>query len=206
VIEVAPQEETVSIRGAVNGRSNYRNPEPLEEAYLGRPPEEPVFEIEWREGDTFGWLLDAAGGASRLASGTATLERPGEDLRLLSLASAQDLAFPLQPGDEIEVQAGARWVYVVGSVRSPGRYPYTPGYSAEEYVLMAGGTTETGRESGWEITHVDGQVREVDGSVRIEPGTKLRVPEIRVQKVSRYLGPLTSVAALALSIIAITNR
>ena len=71
---------------------------------------------------------------------------------------------------------------------------------------MAGGTTELGRDSGWEITRVDGEVREVDGSVRIEPGTKLRVPEIRVQKVSRYLGPLTSAAALALSIIAIANR
>ena len=206
VIEVAPQEETVSIRGAINGRSNYRNPDPVEGAFGNRPPEEPAIEIEWREGDTFGWLLETAGGASRLASGTATIERPGEEIRKLDLENAEDLAFPLEAGDRIEVEAGARWIFVVGAVRAPGRYPYFPGYSAEEYVLMAGGTTELGRDSGWEITRVDGEVREVDGSVRIEPGTKLRVPEIRVQKVSRYLGPLTSAAALALSIIAIANR
>lgn len=206
VIEVAPQEETVSIRGAVNGRSNYRNLEPVEGAFGNRPSEEPAFEIEWRDGDTFGWLLEAAGGPSRLASGTATIERLGDEIRMLDLASAEDLAFPLEAGDQIEVDAGARWVYVVGSVRMPGRYPYFPGYSAEEYVLLAGGTTELGRDSGWEITRVDGKVREIEGSVRIEPGTKLRVPEIRVQKVSRYLGPLTSAAALLLSIIAITNR
>lgn len=206
VIEVAPQEETVSIRGAINGRNNYRNPDPVEGASGNRPPEEPALEIEWREGDTFGWLLETAGGASQLASGTATIERPGQPIRKLDLDDAADLAFPLEPGDRIEVEAGARWIYVVGSVRSPGRYPYYPGYSAEEYVLMAGGTTELGRETGWEITRVDGEVREIDGSVRIEPGTKLRVPETRVQKVNRYLGPLTSAAALALSIIAIANR
>ncbi|MEZ4654187.1 MAG: polysaccharide biosynthesis/export family protein [Candidatus Eisenbacteria bacterium] len=206
VIDVGAQEGTVTVRGAFNGRSNHRNPEPIEGPYGNRPAEDPELEIEWREGDTLGAILAAAGGLSRLGERHRAY-RPGEtEAVTLVLADPQTASFLSNPAT-----ASRSRTALVGSTSwdrcgSRAAIPIARDTAPREYVLTAGGTTELGRESGWEITRVDGRVETVDTQEHIEPGTKLRIPETRVQTVSRWLGPLTSAAALTLSIIAIAKR
>lgn len=206
LVQVPPVEQKVRLRGPVNGRSEHRLIVPGEPGEGNRPEEDPELVAEWRDGDTIGSLLLQAGGLSAWATTNGRLIRKGSAAKDLDLESPEDLATLLVPDDLVEIEYAPRWVSVVGAVHSPGRYPYYPGYTAREYVSLAGGETELGRSSGWKVSSLDGDPRDAKDSTILLPGMTLRVPERRSTQLTRLLAPMTSAAALVISVVAILNR
>jgi len=84
----------------------------------------------------------------------------------------------LKPNDTVFIPQAPR-IYVSGEVKSPGAYPFSPGMSVRQLVILAGGLTEDG--SATRIRAIrkgeDGKAREVkvqmDDAVR--PGDTLLV-------------------------------
>lgn len=205
IVDVPLQRETVRIRGPVHGRSGLEVPAIPATRIGDRPEEEPDLVVEWREGDTIGSLLAQIGGVSERATGEGILHRLGERPRTIQLAQQEVQSAPLEPGDLIEVGYAARWVFVNGAVRSPGRFPYLPGFRSGDYIAMAGGATELGRATGWTVRDSTGVVSKVGPVAEVNPGSVLRVPERRSYKVMTILGPLSSATALIISIAALTR-
>ncbi len=206
-IDVPFREDYVEVGGALGGRIGEPMPEggPIR---ASRDDLEPAtwVRMEWKDGDNVGDLLAFAGGPGEASTGRAVLWEPDGDRRDLDLRNPVDLAEPLEPFTRIEVEHAERWVYVVGSVRVPGRYPYYAGLSAGDYVRSAGGESDTGRGSGWTVTLADGRTFDAgDQSTPVEPGAELRVPERRSVWLSRVLAPVTSAAALVISVVAISR-
>ncbi len=204
-VEIPAQEATVRIRGPVFSRSPLQTPVGLAVRVGDRPEEEPDLFIEMRGGDTVGILLDQVGGLSDRATGRGVLRRGDDPPRMLNLASPDGRATALQPGDILDVEYSARWIFVTGSVRSPGRFPFLPGLTPRDYVHLAGGPTEVGRTSGWTMETPDGTRRPVAQAGSVVPGSTLRVPERRSYKISSWLSPLSTATAVVLSIVALTR-
>jgi len=201
-IDVPPQAEQVKVRGAVNGRP----------ALEGAPAEpgagsldEAALLVEFREGDTIGDALAQAGGLSDRASGTGLLRREGGSPEMINLRDHAVLARSLRAGDELEVATSARWVFVTGAVRAPGRFPYLPGLSAVDYVYLAGGPSDLGRSSGWKLTLPGGESVDAQTEGTVLPGSMVRVPNRRSYLLGSVLGPVSSAVALIVSLVAISR-
>lgn len=206
VIEVPEIQRRIRVRGPVNGRSTHLLVEEGEAGNGDRPTEDLEIAVEWREGDSLDFLLSQVGGLSSRATTGGMLHRTGEDPRTVDLIRPEDLAILLQPDDILEIRHAPRWVSIIGAVESPGRYPYYPGFTAREYVSLAGGESELGRSSGWRITLPSGGSRDAGNTTLLEPGMTLKVPERRTYQLTKLLAPFTGAAALVLSIVAIANR
>jgi protein involved in polysaccharide export with SLBB domain len=205
-VEVPAQGSAVRIRGPVLSRGALQTPVAAAVRVGDRPEEEPDLLVEMRLGDTVGLLLDQVGGLSDRATGRGTLQRGNEPPRVLDLSSPDGRSLLLRPDDVLEVEYAMRWVFVTGSVRSPGRFPYLPGLGAHDYVSLAGGPTEIGRTSGWTIERPDGTRQPVKHAGPVLPGSTLRVPEQRSYKTTTWLSPLSTATALLISIVALTRR
>jgi len=199
-IEVPPLGETVTVIGAVNGHGGPR--EDVEDIVL-RFGEEELHPVEWRPGDTVAYALEVAGGLAASAAGALDIVRAdGTSLRL-DATRETDLQTELAVSDRLEVAYREQWIYVVGAVRRPGRYPQYPGYNATDYVLMAGGETENGSREGWTITLPGETEASEQLDLRIEPGSTLRVPERRSYWLTRVITPVASAVAVGISVAAL---
>ncbi len=203
-IDVMQRGPSVYLRGPVNGRSGI-DPGEVPVHNPGAPEEEPSRIFEWRPGDTVGTMLEMAGGLSERADGTGLLIRNGATVRKLDLRADSSLAVPVVQEDLVEVIGANRWVFVVGAVRIPGRYPYLPGMSAWDYVAMAGGATELGRNSDWTLQNQGERRTSAKRTSAVYPGSTIRVPERRTYTVTTLLTPLTSAVALVLSLVALRH-
>lgn len=206
-VEVPAQQEVVRVRGPLAGRG----------AALSRTggyapgtveveEEELTFQLEVRPGDTVGLLLDQLGGLNDRSTGAGVLRRDGRPPRALEVSSSEGRAVPLEPGDVLEIGYAPRWVFVTGSVRAPGRFPHLPGLDVREYVSMAGGPTENGRQTGWQLETQDGQRRKVERTEEVPSGATIRVPERATYRLTTWLAPLSTATALLISIVALTNN
>jgi protein involved in polysaccharide export with SLBB domain len=203
-VEVPGVNATVRVRGPVNGRAGLEVPGTSNVRLPDRPEEEPNRVAELIDGDTVGSLLDFMGGLSERASGTGTLYREGSAPLALNLKANDARATPLLAGDILEVGYAARWVYVIGAVRSPGRYPFLPGLMAPDYINMAGGPTELGR-SAWSVLPDPENKRPVEHDGPLYAGVTVKVPERRAYKFTTILAPLTAATAFVISIFAVAN-
>jgi len=203
-VDVPSMGPTVRVRGPVNGRAGlvmFTEPD----AQLSNLPEEdPSRALEWREGDTVGSILELAGGLSERASGEGALVHEGAPLVQCDLTRAEDLARPVAAGDLLEVGYDSRWIFVVGAVRSPGRYPYLPGLQAPDYINLAGGPTELGRFNAWIVEGEEGG--RLAKETPMAPGLTVRVPERRSYKLTTVLAPLTSATAFIISVVALARK
>lgn len=125
------------------------------------------------------------------------------------IITVQPKDFPntvLKAGDAIDILS-ERGVSVNGFVQAPGSFTYFPGYSALDYVNMAGGNTVEGDADKLLIRHLDGSVsrsKDVDirrGDVIIVPRTTKSVwfGEISILEIA------ASIASLTLTYIAATR-
>lgn len=83
-------------------------------------------------------------------------------------------SFELQPGDDIEFLY-EKPVNVQGYVASSGSFNFIPGYTAADYVTLAGGLSPAGTMNGIKITRVDGTVLRGEDVV-IQRGDIIEVP------------------------------
>ncbi len=97
-------------------------------------------------------------------------------------------------------------VIVTGFVRSPGRIAHMPGYSARDYIAMAGGILDIGNEAGCKIIRSNGTQLGRALEEIVKPGDIIDVPEAAKSKLFKNMGAvqsLTSVASLILAWMAI---
>ena len=61
----------------------------------------------------------------------------------------------LEPGDVVEVPTFARFIYVSGAVRNPGRYDFHPGMKVMQAIYQAGGFAEKARTESIRLIRED---------------------------------------------------
>ena len=97
-------------------------------------------------------------------------------------------------------------VIVTGFVRSPRRMAHIPGYTARDYIAMAGGILDIGNKEGCKIVRSDGKQLIKALNEVVKPGDIVEVPEAGKSKLFKNMGAvqsLTSVASLILAWLAI---
>ena len=111
----------------------------------------------------------------------------------------------LHPGDLLDIPYREEWVAVTGAVYRPGRYSFIAGWSAEDYVNLAGGPSSVGKRTGWSLMR-EGEDRGFDAQEDLlAPGDVLRVPETRTHKLTVLMSTASTAVALLISIIAISK-
>jgi protein involved in polysaccharide export with SLBB domain len=128
-------------------------------------------------------VLDRAGGLGPLADfDGAYLQRGVKkvplDLRALVMMRDQTADRPVELGDTLVVPFKRRSIRVSGAVFAPGYYPHNPDFTIDEYVGLAGGPNRAGRKvSAARIIGPDGELRDYDRRLRLEPGSQIIIPE-----------------------------
>lgn len=109
--------------------------------------------------------------------------------------------------DEINI-LWQRGVMVNGFVQAPGGFSFYPGYTAADYISLAGGNIDSGDPRRVSVTHLNGNT-EYGEDVIVQRGDVVYVPrhrkDILIGKLS-ILGVFTSLSTLYLTFLATTGR
>jgi protein involved in polysaccharide export with SLBB domain len=201
-VHVAPATASYRVRGAFP-EAAVGSPPPA--STLDRPFRAETRVVPARAGDRLDFVLRAAGWPGTNACADAVwLERAGEPRRRVPLAAAA--AVEARPADAIEIPFCREWVSVAGSVVRPGFYPFLPGQVAADYVYLAGGPTELGRNGSWKLIDAAGRKRSVAASDTIAAGARIWVPNRRAYAISTVLTPLGTAVALVASLVVLATR
>jgi protein involved in polysaccharide export with SLBB domain len=92
----------------------------------------------------------------------------------------------LKPGDIIDFSE-EKAVMVNGFVKVPGKYKFSPGFKAADYIGIAGGNLVNGDSKKVTIYHTNGSI-EVGQSITVQRGDMLVVPQTRM---SMFFGKLS---------------
>jgi protein involved in polysaccharide export with SLBB domain len=92
----------------------------------------------------------------------------------------------LKPGDIIDFSE-EKAVMVNGFVKVPGKYQFSPGFKAADYIGISGGNLVDGDSKKVTIYHANGSI-EVGQSITIQRGDILVVPQTRM---SMFFGKLS---------------
>ena len=99
------------------------------------------------------------------------------------LATKPELDVVLQPGDMIFVPKRPSSISVSGEVLNPGSFQYRADYNIQDYIRLAGGTTQSADADRSFVVLPDGSARPLDSSWldfsqdnRIPPGSTIVVP------------------------------
>ncbi len=111
----------------------------------------------------------------------------------------------LKNGDRIFVPSMKYQVYVRGAVLNPGAYPYNAGFSARDYIGLAGGTQEMGNIKNIEVIHFVDQSIEKGPDAPVQRGDSIVVPMAFRKKFSEYLQILAGMATLVFAFMAAQN-
>lgn len=131
------------------------------------------------------------------------------------LAVKPQLDTLLQPGDFIYIPKRPSTVSVSGEVFDPGSFQYRPGMSVDDYLKLAGGTTQVSDEGSTFVILPDGSARPASsdffdffGSDPIPPGSTIVVPPdpapfnaiVFATQLSQIIGQI-AIAGASLSVI-----
>ena len=148
------EKEGVVIRGAVTGRG-----------YDIISPNETLEHFLWRKAK-FSQNSD-------LESVTITRQKNGKEEHL-QVPPERFSSTVLKPGDTIDILQ-ERGVSVNGFVQVPGNFQFLPGFTAADYINLAGGNTTEGNPNRVLIRHLDGS-RNRGQDVVIRRGDVIVVP------------------------------
>ena len=73
------------------------------------------------------------------------------------------------PGDQVFYPSYEDRVFVLGGVQASGAYPFSPYYTVNQYVSLAGGLNDRGKEK-YRIIDISGQSRAAKENDRVNPG------------------------------------
>jgi polysaccharide biosynthesis/export protein len=181
-------ENTIVLRGALEGGAGYT---------IIRPDET---------------LRDFLDRNARYSAGadlqSVTVIRTTEGGTEIITVNPEDLGdFHLKPGDEVQL-ISQRNINVHGYVASPGSFGFIPGYTAGDYLSLAGGLLPVGTSSRLKVTRVDGTVLRGEDVV-IQRGD---VIEVRKSLTGTLFGDvsvlniLTAAATITLAAVAAFRR
>ncbi len=108
-----------------------------------------------------------------LESIVITRKRAGDDI-FVNIEIQDLFTTELHAGETIDIQ-WEKGVMVNGFVLAPGGFEFFPGYTAADYISMAGGNTEKGNPNRCKIRHRDGSEEQGQGVV-IRRGDVIIVP------------------------------
>jgi protein involved in polysaccharide export with SLBB domain len=80
------------------------------------------------------------------------------------------------PGDKVFYPSYEDRVFVLGGVEFPGAYPFSPYYTVSQYISLAGGLSDRGKEK-YRVINANGETRKVDENKRVNPGETIAVKE-----------------------------
>ncbi|MCK5146610.1 SLBB domain-containing protein [bacterium] len=123
----------------------------------------------------------------------------GTDVYLypFQIGDTYDLKFILETNDRIILPS--QYVYVKGSVRQPGAYPYVFNLTAKEYAGMAGGDFRSGNITGVKVYHSRTGKTESGADVMVEPGDIVHLHLNWDQRFGNYLRIVTAATSLILA-------
>jgi protein involved in polysaccharide export with SLBB domain len=111
------------------------------------------------------------------------------------------------PGDKVFYPSYEDRVFVLGGVAVPGAYPFSPYYTVNQYISLAGGLNDRGKEK-YRIIDISGKSRAAKENDRVNPGDTVMIRQ-RWMSPAGWLGFALGVASFGLSasatIIAITR-
>ncbi|MBN1348199.1 SLBB domain-containing protein [candidate division KSB1 bacterium] len=108
----------------------------------------------------------------------------------------------LKDGDKIFLPSLKSDVYVHGAVQTPGAYIFNAGYTARDYVGIAGGTIEMGKMENIKVIHIRTKKIEKGPDIQIERGDTIIVPISFRRQFTDYLQILSSFATLTFAFMA----
>ncbi|MBN2569745.1 MAG: SLBB domain-containing protein [Deltaproteobacteria bacterium] len=111
------------------------------------------------------------------------------------------------PGDQVFYPSYEDRVFVLGGVAFPGAYPFSPYYTLNQYITLAGGLSDRGTDN-YKITSIDGKAKRGKPDDRVNPGDTIRVKQ-KVMSNAAWAGFGLSLASFGLAasstILAITK-
>jgi len=191
-------QRAITVLGAVPGAGS-----PTEPASILRMP--------FVEGDTVRNLLERIGGVGPLADlRGAYILRSGltisVDLEALLMRQDGTANQTLQLGDTFVVPFSRRDILVQGAVFAPGRYPFNPTLTLEQYIALAGGRNRFAKPlSDVRLVTPDGKTHAFDARLQVEPGSSVVVAErdfSRAEVVQLVLGAASVIVSGVAVVIA----
>ena len=101
------------------------------------------------------------------------------------------------PGDTVFYPSYEDRVFVLGGVSLPGAYPFSPYYSLNQYISLAGGLSDRG-VSKYQVVTIDGKTRKANANERVNPGDTIMIQE-RWMSPAGWMGFALSIASFGLS-------
>jgi polysaccharide biosynthesis/export protein len=153
---------------------------------------------------------NATTGQISMVRNSTNFVRPEVGSAISQMASSSDYAiFPvesdgqepmLDPGDEIVVPKIETMVYVSGSVRIPGAYPFNAGKGPDYYVNKAGGyTTKSDRDNVFVMMRY-ADISQIKDNNKVQEGDIIVVPESTQYKYfSTIIYPIIMIVLTAIS-------
>lgn len=80
------------------------------------------------------------------------------------------------PGDQPFYPSYEDRVFVLGGVATPGAYPFSPYYTVNQYVTLAGGLNERGKAK-YKVVTVDGKSHNAKPNSRVNPGDTIVIKQ-----------------------------
>jgi protein involved in polysaccharide export with SLBB domain len=130
-----------------------------------------------------------------------------ESIEIMTVLPGNLSDFILKAGDEIQL-IGQRNVNVHGYVASPGSFEFIPGFTAGDYLSLAGGLLPVGGLGGLKVTRVDGTVLRGE-DVLIQRGDVIEVKKSITGTLFgdvSVLNILTAAATITLAAVAAFRR
>lgn len=80
------------------------------------------------------------------------------------------------PGDQVFYPSYEDRVFVLGGVAFPGAYEFSPYYNVNQYITLAGGLNDRGKNN-YRITSLDGKSHKAKPGERVNPGDTIMVKQ-----------------------------
>jgi len=168
----------ITIDGAVYGKP--QDPKATQNA-----PDQPLsLQIPYLPGMTALQALEKVGGPTPFADHTRShivRKEKGESIPLESeklwLQKKESLNPELEPEDRIVIPLVQQKVFVTGYVSSPGAFPYSGGFTVQDYILLAGGADpDKGNPEGAFLILDSKDKKDVELTETVKPGSIIHVP------------------------------
>ncbi len=101
------------------------------------------------------------------------------------------------PGDQVFYPSYEDRVFVLGGVAFPGAYAFSPYYTVSQYVTLAGGLNDRGKEK-YKVIHIDGKSKNTKGNHRVNPGDTIMVKQSWMSPAA-WMGFALGIASFGLS-------
>jgi protein involved in polysaccharide export with SLBB domain len=145
--------------------------------------------------------ISAMGAVRPERSASISMASASLDYTIIRLVLYNAEKIILEPEDRIIIPKKDKFVYLGGSVKNPGAYPFHPEKDAKYYIVQAGGFSNNADKSNIQVYLKYGDlVQEIEARC-VEPGSVIVVPaSTQYRFMSQVVLPLITAVATTLSL------